>query len=70
MEDLILKEREFKEKIVETINKSNLPAFILRPTLKELFDQITLLEQQQYEQALKNNRSEIKDENKTDNMEV
>lgn len=65
MKDLILKEREFKEKIVETINNSKLPAFILRPMLKELLDQIVLLEQQQYEQALETKKKETKYENKT-----
>ena len=52
MEELILKEREFREKIVEVINNSNLPAFIIKPTLKELLGQIDLLEQQQYEKAV------------------
>ncbi len=53
MEELILKEREFKEKIVEVINNSGLPAFVVKPTLKELLGQVELLEQQQYQQALK-----------------
>ena len=44
MEELILKEREFRKKIVEVINNSNLPAFIIKPTLKELLGQIELLE--------------------------
>ena len=52
MEEIILKEREFKEKIVEIINNSNLPAFIIKPTLKELLGQVELLEQQQYQEAL------------------
>ena len=53
MEEIILKEREFKEKIVEVINNSSLPAFIIKPTLKELLGQVELLEQQQYQEALK-----------------
>ncbi len=53
MEELIIKEREFKEKIVETINNSNLPAFIIQPILKELLGQVELLEQEQYKKALK-----------------
>ena len=61
MEELILKEREFKEKIVAVINNSNLPAFIIKPTLKDLIGQIELLEQQQYQKAL--NSKEEKDEN-------
>lgn len=66
MEDFILKEREFKEKIVEVINNSDLPAFIIKPTLKELLGQITLLEQQQYQEALKQKEEkEIKGKCKT-----
>lgn len=51
MEEIILKERELKEKLVQTINSSKLPAFILKPMLKELYEQLNMLEQQQYEQA-------------------
>ena len=50
MEELILKEREFRDKIVELINTSGLPAFILKPIIKEVYDQLIVLEQQQYEQ--------------------
>ena len=53
MEELILKERETKEKLIEIINNSNLPAFILKPILKDLFEQTNLIEAQQYEQAKK-----------------
>ena len=51
MEELIIKEREFKEKIVQVINESGLSAFIIKPILKELLEQVMVLEQQQYEQA-------------------
>ncbi len=63
MEDLIIKEREFKEKIIEVINNSNLPAFIIKPTLKELLGQVELLEQEQYNQALKT-KEETKEKKK------
>ena len=63
MEDLIIKEREFKEKIVEVINTSNLPAFIIKPTLKELLGQVELLEQEQYNRALKT-KEETKEKKK------
>ena len=53
MRELILKEREFKMKIIDLINNSNLPAFILKPTLKDLYEQLNDLEQQQYEEAKK-----------------
>lgn len=48
----IIKNQEFKEKLAQVINESGLPAFIMKSTLKELFEQVIILEQQQYEQAL------------------
>lgn len=60
MEELILKEREFKEKMIELINNSNLPAFILKPTIKDLYEQLNTLEQQQYEQAKESKKDKKK----------
>lgn len=54
MDELILKEREFKENMVDMINASGMPAFILKNIIKELYDQLNIIEQQQYEEALKN----------------
>lgn len=58
MEELILSKREFEENLVEIINKSNLPAFVLKPIIKDLFEQLNLLEQQQLEQAQKNKKED------------
>lgn len=57
MEEVILLKREFEENLVKLINDSKLPAFILKPIVKDLLEQLNLLEQQQFEQAKK-----IKDE--------
>lgn len=54
MDELIIKEREFKEKLVQVINESGLLACMVKPTLKEMFEQVSALEQQQYEQACAN----------------
>lgn len=54
MEELILKEREFKENIVQVVNNSKLPAFIIKPILKDLFEQVNVLEEQQYRKAAEN----------------
>lgn len=66
MDELILKEREFKENIVQMINTSGIPAFILKPIIKELFEQLNLLEQKQYEEACikKKNEKEKTEEDK------
>lgn len=61
MDELIIKEREFKEKLVQLINESQLPAFVIKPTLKEMFEQVNVLEQQQYEQACANKDKEEND---------
>jgi len=52
MEEIILKERELRETIVQAINSSGLPAIIIKPVLVDCITQITTLEQQQYEQAI------------------
>ena len=60
MEELILKEREVREKVVEIINNSGLPAFMLKTIIKDLYDQLEVIEQQQYAEALKNKEKKSK----------
>lgn len=64
MEDIIIKERDFRKQLAEIFNNSKIPAIILKPIVKELLEQICLLEQQQYEEALKTK------EQKTQELEV
>lgn len=61
MEELIIKQRETKESLVNIINNSGLPACMLKPMLKEFYEQLASLEQQQYVQA-KNKRNEQENE--------
>ena len=58
MEEVILIKKEFEEKLVKLINESNLPAFILKPIIKDLFEQLNIVEQQQLEQAQKNKKED------------
>lgn len=58
MEEIILMKKNFEENLVKLINESNLPAFILKPIVKELFEQLNIIEQQQLEQAQKNKKEE------------
>ena len=51
MEEIILKERQLKENLAQVVNECELPAFIIKSDLKELYEQIALLEQRQYQQA-------------------
>ena len=64
MEELILQERKIRENIVQTINDSNLPAFILKPILQDMLEQIEKIEVQQYELALQNKQKQIKESEK------
>ena len=59
MEELILKEREFKEKIIELINSYNLPAILIKPVIKEVLEQLTIIEQSQYQAAKKSKNDEV-----------
>lgn len=62
MNELILKERKFKEDIINVVNNSNLPAFIIKPFLQDLLRQIDTLEQKQYEDAKKEQEEKQKKE--------
>lgn len=67
MNDLILKNREVKEKIIKIINSSNLPAFILRSILKDLFEELELFDNEEYSKALNEKEKDLKElENKED----
>ena len=62
MNEIILKEREVKEKIVEIINGSELPALILKSMIKDILEQLEKLEQQQYEIAKESVNNKEKEE--------
>lgn len=69
MEELIIKERQFREDLADVVNNSNLPAFIIKPIVKDLFEQLSMLEQQQYEMAqefIKKNKEVKEEENGQD----
>ena len=51
MEDLIIRESETRQKLADTINNSNLPAFILEPMIKDIYEQVTKIKEQQYNEA-------------------
>lgn len=51
MQELIIKERQAREKIAKLMNELDLPAFILKPIIKEVYEQLYNLDIQQYEKA-------------------
>ena len=70
MEELILKEREFRENLARLINESQLPAFIVKPAIKEVFEQLNIIEQQQYENATNAIKQKEKEEDKKENKKA
>lgn len=62
MEELIIKEREFRMGLVNLVNNSNLPAFIMKSTLKEILQEVTEIANQDYETALTQIQEKEKDE--------
>lgn len=55
---------ETKENIVKTINESGLPPFLVEPILKDLYNQISILKQQELEQSKKQYEDSLKQEEK------
>lgn len=53
MEELIIKNQELKETLVKDINNSYLPAFAIKNILKDLLEQINIIEKTQFEEAKK-----------------
>lgn len=50
--NIIVREKEVRQQIMQIINESNLPAFIVRTILKDYYEQLEPIEQQQYQEAL------------------
>lgn len=66
---LNLKIEEFRNQIVNTINEANLPAYILKPIVKDFYTQLQNLEQQELIQAQRQYEKSLNEEKKTENKE-
>lgn len=64
MEELIIKEREFRMGLVDLVNNSNLPAFIMKSTLKEILQEVTEVANRDYETAVAQMQEKEKEEEK------
>ena len=53
---------ETKENIAKVVNESGLPAFLLEPILKDLYNQVNILKQQELEQSKKQYEDRLKQE--------
>ena len=54
MEEFILKQKEVKDGLVMLINNSNLPMCTVRPILVDILNQVSMFEEQEYQNAVKN----------------
>ncbi len=60
--NLLLEEE--KEKIVQVINQTKLPAFLLEPIIKEIYMQISELKKRELEESVKKYEESKIEENK------
>lgn len=63
---LVLKVKEAENRIIATINNSQLPAFIMKPIIEKVYNQLINLEQEEYALALEKERKELNDNAKKD----
>ncbi len=61
MEEMILKEREVREQIVEITKNSGLPALILKPIFEDFLNQLKIIKEQQYKLAKQNKEKQQKE---------
>lgn len=66
---LNLRIEEVRNQIANAINEANLPAYILKPVIKDFYTQLQNLEQQELIQAQKQYEKSLKDEKKAENKE-
>lgn len=63
---LVLKVKEAENRLIATINNSQLPAFIMKPIIEKVYNQLINLEQEEYALALEKERKELNDNAKKD----
>lgn len=61
---MILKLKEFEDNIIQLINESNIPSFILKNTIEKILNQLQIIEQQELENAIKLYNENIKEGDK------
>ena len=58
----ILKLKELEQEVIEIINNSGIPAFILKPTFERILSQLQTIEQQELENETKKYNEKIESE--------
>lgn len=57
----VLKLKETETKLIQIINESNIPIFIIRPVLERIVSEVRILEQKEYEQEKLKYEESLKD---------
>lgn len=66
MQNIIIANQKFQENIVNLVNNSGLPAFIMKQTLKDVVALLEQLEEQQLQEAIQNEEKKEKKEAEKD----
>ena len=66
MQNIIIANQKFQENIVNLVNNSGLPAFIMKQNLKDVVALLEQLEEQQLKEAIQNEEKKEKKEAEKD----
>lgn len=66
MQNIIIANQKFQENIVNLVNNSGLPAFIMKQNLKDVVALLEQLEEQQLQEAIQNEEKKEKKEAEKD----
>ena len=64
MDEIVLDERKLRESLANLLNEIKLPAVIKKYALREMLNQLDIIEQKEFEQALESKNKDAKDKKK------
>ena len=64
MDEIVLEERKLRESLANLLNEIKLPAVIKKYALREMLNQLDIIEQKEFEQALESKNKDAKEKKK------
>ena len=64
MDEIVLEERKLRESLASILNEIKLPAVIKKYALREMLNQLDIIEQKEFEQALESKNKDAKEKKK------
>lgn len=64
MDEIVLDERKLRESLANLLNEIKLPAVIKKYALREMLNQLDIIEQKEFEQALESKNKDAKEKKK------